>query len=122
MLGYVAVANGGRAASIRAIREACGRAGWSLADVVCDRPNGHGGQHPEITAVLARIADGEIGGLVVGQGDDALFSTIEGGGVDVPSTAEQGFVVHRLGEDSDCCDVALITLDGRRSSGGRAVR
>jgi hypothetical protein len=122
VFGYVWVTEDQRAASIRAIRETCGRAGWSLVDVVCDGANGNPRKHPALTSVLERIAAGEIGGLVIGHDGHSNDSAMDGAGLDVGSLAGPDFTLHELGVDGDGCDVALITLDGRRSPGGRAVR
>jgi hypothetical protein len=123
VLGYVSVPKAQRAAAIRAIRDACAHAGWSLADVVCRRANGNGNgrKDPALTAVLERIAAGEAAGLVIGHDGHHHHSNGGRTELDVASVAGPEFALHRLGDDPGACDVALITLHGRRSSGGRAV-
>ncbi|MEA2383805.1 MAG: hypothetical protein QOH72_3776 [Solirubrobacteraceae bacterium] len=121
VFGYVRVTDDQRAASIRAIRDTCGREGWSLVAVVCDRANGNPRNHPDLTEVLERIAAGELGGLVIGHDAHGNGSAADGDALDVGSLAGPDFALHHLGVDAEACDVALITLDGRRSPKGRAV-
>jgi hypothetical protein len=121
VFGYVRVTDDQRAASIRAIQDTCGRKGWSLVAVVCDRANGNPRTHPDLTEVLERIAAGELGGLVIGHDGHGNGSAADGDWLDVGSLAGPDFALHHLGVDAEACDVALITLDGRRSPKGRAV-
>jgi peptidoglycan hydrolase-like protein with peptidoglycan-binding domain len=119
VLGYVRVAEDQRDASIRAIRETCDRAGWSLIDIVYDRANGSQRHDPPLTAVLEKIAAGDIGGLVIGHDGDVGDSSREGTALGLPSIAGPDFALHDLDVDAEACDVALITLNGRRSLGGK---
>lgn len=119
VLGYVRVADDRRDESIRAIRKTCDGAGWSLVDIVCDGANGTPRQAPALNAVLERIAAGEIGGLVVGHDGHADDSRNDGAALGLPSLAGRDFALHDLDVDAEACDVALITLNGRRSLGGK---
>jgi hypothetical protein len=122
VFGYVSATEDQRAASIRAIRETCGRADWSLVDVVSDPVNGSPHEHPELTLLLEQIAAGEIGGLVIAHQPDDDHSAKNGAGPDVGALAGPDFALHELGADGDGREVAVITLDAQRSLGGRAVR
>jgi hypothetical protein len=69
VIGYVSAPIGPDAAglptSVRAIEQACQRAGWQLLDVLHDREQRRTQRRPGLFAALERIADGEARGLVV---------------------------------------------------------
>jgi peptidoglycan hydrolase-like protein with peptidoglycan-binding domain len=119
VLGYLRVAEDRRAESIRAIRETCEGAGWNLVDIVCDGANGKSRQAAALNAVVERIAAGEVGGLVVGHDGQTGNSRNSGGALDLLPLAGPQFALHDLAVHAAGCDVALITLNGRHSLGGK---